>query len=84
MFHEYAATTKQGFHKTIEFLYLPGLLVVQTYYYYLLVVTHHVRNRCPTWFGNLLLSCFDVLGSQIGSTESGNSVWTYENRCRPI
>ena len=46
--------------------------------------THHVRDRCPICFGNLLLSCSDVFGSQIGSTESGNPVWTYENRCRPI
>ena len=28
--------------------------------------------------------CFHVLGSQIGSTESGNHVWTYQNPCRPI
>ena len=42
--------------------------------------THHVRDRCPICFGNLLLSCSDVFGSQIGSTESGNPVWTYENR----
>ena len=54
---------------------------------YLLVwhtCTHHVRHRCPSSFGNLLLCCFDVFDSQIGSTESGNPVWTYENRCRPI
>ena len=41
-------------------------------------------DRCLTCFGNVLLRCFDVFGSQIGSTESGNPVWTYENRCRPI
>ena len=34
----------------------------------------------PDCFGNLLLRCFDVYGSQVGSTESGKPVWTYENR----
>ena len=33
--------------------------------------------------GHHLLSCFGVFGSQIGSTESGNPIWTFENRCRP-
>ena len=54
---------------------------------YLLVCTtctHQSGHRCPDCFGILLLRCFDVYGSQIGSTESGNPVWTYENRCRPI
>ena len=53
---------------------------------YLLVCTtctHQSGHRCPDCFGILLLRCFDVYGSQIGSTESGNPVWTYENRCRP-
>ena len=55
--------------------------------YYLLVCTtctHQSGHRCPDRFGILQLRCFDVYGSQIGSTESGNPVWTYENRCRPI
>ena len=63
-----------GFHKFLKKYYL---LVGTT-------CTHHVGHRCPTCFGNLLLRCFDVLGSQIGSTESGHPVWTYENRSRPI
>ena len=42
------------------------------------------RHRCLDCFGHHLLRCFDVFGSQIGSTESGNPVWTYENRYRPI
>ena len=55
--------------------------------YYLLVCTtctYQSGHRCPDCFGILLLRYFDVYGSQIGSTESGNPVWTYENRCRPI
>ena len=52
--------------------------------YFTCTCTHHARHRCPTCFGNLLLSCFDVFGGQIGSTESGGPVWTYENRCRRI
>ena len=54
---------------------------------YLLVCTtciHQSGHHYPECFGNLLLSCFDVYGSQIGSTESENPVWTYENRCRSM
>ena len=61
---------------------LMSTMVQKVSNYYLLVditSTHHVRQRCLTCFGNLLLSCFDGFGSQIGSTESGNPVWTHEN-----
>ena len=50
--------------------------------YYLLVCTtctHQSGHRCPDCFAILLLRCFDVYGSQIGSTESGNPVWTYDS-----
>ena len=49
------------------------LLSFSLLYMYTLVETP-LSRLC---FGHLLLRCFDVLGSQIGSTESGNPVWTY-------
>ena len=58
----------------------PASVATSPHMWYLLVditCTHHVRHRCPSSFGNLLLCCFDVFDSQIGSTESGNPVWTY-------